>query len=395
MPWTAGDGYLDFPPEEFHARFRRARELMARDGLDALLVTSQCNYIYFTGHSATRTVPHWLWNLSDARPFIAVLPREQEPFLVIHTIADGFVAGCWIDRRKVWAQEPFRAAYLVEALEEFGLTRGTIGCEFGEEQRFGMPLAEFFAVQREVPGLKWVDASRLLWDLRAMKSPAEVGRIRQANTITVRVGDRFVETARSGTTLREAGNLLQRLALDEGADCLPLCLFMVTGPNGNSQYPPATDRALQKGDLFYLDMGAQYMGYTADVNRMIYFGDPPEAVRRYYGIVADLERFLIEQIRPGAVLSQVRAALDDAYRHHGLPLRSFRAGHGIGMQPTEAPSLISTSQVVLQPGMTITVEPGFPTPEGYYFSVEHDMLVTDTGSENLTSAPLELLVVRD
>lgn len=384
---------LDFPRQEFQERYRRAKELMAREGLDALLVTSQRNYIYFTGHTATGTLPYWLWTLSEARPFIAVLPREGEPFMVIHIIGQNLARGCWIDRRKVWADEPFRASYFTDALKEFGLTQGTIGCEFGEEQRFGLPLAEFFAVQKAMPGLKWTDASRLLWDLRALKSRAEVERMREANRITVSTADLFIEQARTGMTARDAGNLLQRLALEHGADYLPLCLFTVTGPNGRAQYPPAIDRPFQNGDLLYLDTGAQHKGYSADVNRMIFFGKPPKAIYDNFEAVANLQRFLIAQIRPGAVLSEVRAALDEEYRRQGLPLRPIRAGHGIGMQPTEAPSINAASTVVLRPGMTITAEPSFVTPDGYQFTVEHDLLVTADGSDNLTDAPLELSVV--
>lgn len=390
---TAPEGYMDFPPEEFHRRYQRAQEAMARQGLDALLVTSQRNYIYFTGHSATHTLPHWFWNLSDARPFAAMLPRDREPFLVIHSIAAAFVEGCWIERRTVWTQEPFQAAHLVEALKEFGLTAGAIGCEFGEEQRLGLPLAAFFAVQEEMPGLQWVDASRLLWDLRMVKSSEEIARIREANRITVQISDRWVAQAHTGMTTRAAGNLLQRMALEEGADYLPLCLFIISGPNGNHRFPPATDRAFQKGDLLYLDIGAQYLGYCADVNRMIHFGSPPEEVRRHFAVLVDLERFLMEHIRPRAHLAQVRAALDNEYRRRGLTPNPHRAGHGIGMQPTEAPSVIGTSEVVLEPGMTITVEPSLQSPSGYRFSLEHDLLVTETGAENLTPALPDLLVV--
>lgn len=390
---TAELSYMDFPPEEFQARYRRAQELMERNGLDALMITSQRNYIYFTGHSATRTVPNWLWNLNDTRPFIAILPRNKQPFLVLHIIAESFSKGCWIQDHKVWAQEPFRAAYLVDALKEFGLTEGVIGCEFGDEQRLGLPLTELFAVQREMPGLQWVDASRLFWDMRIKKSPLEIKCIREANRITVEIGDEWVRQARAGMTGREAGNLLQRLALDAGADYLPLCLMFITGPNGAWEYPPATDRPILKGDLLYLDYGAQYRGYTADVNRMVYFGDPPDLIRQYYDKLAQLERFMMLQIRPGAALKEIRVALDGEFRRLGLPTKPYRAGHGIGMQPTEAPSINMESQVVLEPGMTITIEPAFPTPEGYFFSIEHDMLVTETGGENLTPAPLELLVV--
>ena len=403
------DKYVNFSVKEFHDRYKRTKEYMSKYNMDALMITTERNYIYYTGHTATGTVPHWLWNMTYARPFAAVLPLEKEPFLVYSYVAEDLFSQpyarregayiiseaqspSWIKQRKVYVNEPFTIDYFIDAFKEFGLTKGVIGCEFGIEQRLGLPLNDFIKLQKEFPKIKWVDASNIFWNMRVKKSPAEIERLKEANRITMTISDRLIETAHVGMTTHEAEALLYKWAKDEGADYLGLTLFYVTGPNGGYEYPP-TGRYFQKGDLLYLDLGAQFQGYLADVNRLAHFGKPPDSLVKYNSILVEISKFLMSNILPGERIKDVWLKLQDVYKRHGLPMRPNREGHGIGMQSAEWPSLNAATELILEPNMTITSEPAFPTPEGYYLSIEHTMLVTEHGSESLTNLPFEMQII--
>jgi Xaa-Pro aminopeptidase len=101
-------------------------------------------------------------------------------------------------------------------------------------------------------------------------------------------------------------------------------------------------------------------------------------------------------VRPGAVAKDVdaeaRAVIAQAgfgdFFGHGL-------GHGIGLEVHEAPSLRPTSEVVLQPGNVVTIEPGIYLPGWGGVRIEDDVLVTPDGCEVLTHAPKELTVIFD
>jgi Xaa-Pro aminopeptidase len=107
-----------------------------------------------------------------------------------------------------------------------------------------------------------------------------------------------------------------------------------------------------------------------------------------YGVVLKAQQAAIDTIRPGAVGKDVdavaRAIIADAgfsrFFGHGL-------GHGIGLDVHEAPSLKPISEVVLQPGMIVTVEPGIYLPDFGGVRIEDDVLVTKDGHEVLTSLP--------
>ncbi|MBW7454673.1 M24 family metallopeptidase, partial [Paenibacillus sepulcri] len=68
-------------------------------------------------------------------------------------------------------------------------------------------------------------------------------------------------------------------------------------------------------------------------------------------------------------------------------------GHGLGMEIHEAPRLSKTGNVVLQPGMTVTVEPGIYLPGFGGVRIEDDIVITETGNSLLTSSPKELTIL--
>ena len=75
----------------------------------------------------------------------------------------------------------------------------------------------------------------------------------------------------------------------------------------------------------------------------------------------------------------------------GLPW-SFdcgRAGHGVGLQLTEPPSIATCDDTLLQPGMVVTCEPGYVNEIGC-FDIEENILVTEDGYEILSSGKREL-----
>jgi Xaa-Pro aminopeptidase len=100
-------------------------------------------------------------------------------------------------------------------------------------------------------------------------------------------------------------------------------------------------------------------------------------------------------VTPGRPVSEIAAYCDDAIAGLGIPLTSSvsglagRVGHGLGLSTTEPPSLAFGDPTVLEPGMVVTIEPGFATEFGI-FHVEQNVAVTDKGPDVLSTAPWEL-----
>ena len=180
-PAWDGDGpppLREFEPAEYAARWERARTGMAALGLDALFITSEANYRYLSGH----VTPFWV---SKTRPLFFLLPLHGDPVVFV-TASQVPAVRATSPVADVRAWEGFVAPGLdlvVQALGELGLARGRIGAELGEEQRLGLPYADFLALQQRLPGAAFVDAAPLLWELRRLKSPAEIAYLRRSAQI--------------------------------------------------------------------------------------------------------------------------------------------------------------------------------------------------------------------
>jgi Xaa-Pro aminopeptidase len=215
-------------------------------------------------------------------------------------------------------------------------------------------------------------------------------------------------------------------------------LQAASGPNATNVHFGAGERVLEDGDVIVFDVGAVWEDYTADISRTIpVSGRFSEEQREIYTVVLNSQKAAIRLMKPGALMSDVRAAAEDALidglSELGLVLdkenqsqRRFFIAHGyyhfIGLDIHDVWSEFSRSsgEKVYEPGMVMTMEPGLyfprdrldlvlarlgaspgeaelrafieeirPTYEKYIdigVRIEDDVLITDTGNEVLTAA---------
>ena len=135
-------------------------------------------------------------------------------------------------------------------------------------------------------------------------------------------------------------------------------------------------------------MGARFDGYTADLTRTIWLGDPDPKLIGIYRTVADANLAARLAVRDGVAARDVdraaRAIIADAgYADafvHGV-------GHGVGLDIHEAPSAGARSDDVLATGQSLTIEPGIYLPGWGGVRIEDLGMVTDDGFDRLTQSP--------
>ena len=132
-------------------------------------------------------------------------------------------------------------------------------------------------------------------------------------------------------------------------------------------------------------------GYVADLTRTFVKGEPSEELQKMYDAVLRSQEAGIAVLKPGAKASEVHVACAQALLEAGYEAgeKGFvhSAGHGIGLEVHELPHLGASSQDVLAPGNTVTVEPGLYYPEIGGIRLEDDFLITENGSEQLSRYP--------
>ncbi|MCC6176994.1 MAG: aminopeptidase P family protein [Chloroflexi bacterium] len=352
--------------EEIEARLARARAQMETARLDALFLTDRDNYYYFTGHRSAQ-YEHKM------RPTGIALPLKGDPAAVVYSrdLATNQRATGWQNVRS-YVDVPFPLELMAEMLKDIGLDRkgARIGCELGTNERLGLPVADLSRLRDEfLPGADFMDAAPILRELKLRKSALELALIRRACAISQLAFERTCQQLQPGVTGRQVAEILTIEMLKLGAD--------LTHPGKiNQQY--GLDHVYQRGEALWLDYGAIYRGYNADIARRAVFGPPTDEQKRQHDLIYGICTTLIDAVRPGACASDIARICNQQLRASGHPelVGPKRVGHGIGLLPSEPPSLSLADDTVLEPGMVVTPEPRIDLTKTERLHIEEDVVVS-------------------
>ena len=368
---------------EYAERHQKARALMEKHNLDALMVTEPANLFYFTGAS-------YFGEMSFPRPAVLIIPRQEKSILVTH---DFHLPIAWdgdIRKYPKVGKLPIRAVKRV--FEEIGCTAGRVGAELGREQRMGISYNDFLKLQKGLPAISFVDAADILWQLRMVKSKAEIAILAGACEIQDSIFRKTFEAVETGMTTREIKTLFQRFIIESDADFgwVIVCIgdYDLRQAAGSSQ----PDLRLKKGDLLWVDLGVVMQGYHTDYCRGMVAGGASQAQREKWGRVHEILEAGVDAIVPGIPVAELYRVQAAAAEKLGIDMTTWparRFGHGSGLHTTEPPYISPDDDTILEPGMVLHIEPGCIETDGIYV-LEEQVLVTENGSKVLSHAPWEL-----
>ena len=380
-----------FPDSEFEGRLGRAQALMVRDGLAALLLTTEVELRYFSGFLTQ------FWQ-SPTRPWFLVVPRAGKPVAVIPEIGAEAMARTWVDDIRTWASphpSDDGVSLLAATLSENAGAGGRIGLAMARETHLRMPLADLERLRQALPAAEFADATAILRRLRRVKSEREIAKIAHVCAL---VSDAFSAAPRlffEGQSEIEAFRSFKMECLRRGVDDVPY-LVGGAGPGGYGDIiSPPSERALAAGDVLILDTGSVYDGYFCDFDRNFAFGQADDAVRRAYDVAYRATEAGLQTARPGATCADLFHAMQAVLEAGGaLGNDVGRLGHGLGSQLTEWPSHTAWDETSLEPGMVLTLEPGLGFAPGRVMVHEENIVIRESGPELLTRrAPPELPII--
>jgi Xaa-Pro aminopeptidase len=355
-------------PNEFEHRTQRVASALAGRKLDGLLISSGPNLRYlsgFTGDSGNLLV-------TPLRSILFTDPRYQ------------IQAAQEVTCRVKIAKGPLLAA-VAAAIAKLGLKRigyepARMTCESRQSLESRLPMRASLA-----PAAGWIE------ELRMVKSPAEIDRIRRSVETNSRAFEQAIARVRPGMTEQELAAELEYRMRRLGAEKPAFETIVAAGVRSALPHARPTAARLKPGDLVIVDMGAQQDGYASDMTRMLFLGTPTAKVKRTYRAVLEAQLAAIDAVRPGASTARVDAAARRVL--HGYRLaRAFvhSTGHGLGLEIHEPPRLGKRDKARLQAGMAITIEPGVYLEGFGGIRIEDTVVVTDKGCEVLTPTSKEL-----
>ncbi|OBZ09066.1 peptidase [Bacillus sp. FJAT-27264] len=388
----------------------RARAIMEKENVDALIASSCENFYYLSGHPST-----FMYTLRMSEVALAVMFRDPNRPTVI--IMNEFEAAgvpadlpqcelrtypTWVDvddplgmrgakyegRRPVNHQVQEMFGLLGQVLAEYGVDSGNVAVELS-----AMRYPAVTALREAVPGLQLAEAGPILTELRSLKTPWEIAQLRKSCEYAEIGITQTIKGIRAGHSAKEIADAF-RLALLTHADGFESRFHMISVGDHFAPAHVFDTRPSKPGDLIKFDVGVDVAGYGSDIARTFVLGSPSDTVTRIYGALRAGHDRLLEIIEPGLPMKNAFDEVMPLIRRSGIP--NYNRGHlghsaGLSLAAEEAPFLSPSEETVFRPGMVICLE----TPYYGYgigsIMIEDMVLVTDNGCERLNKLSRDLI----
>ncbi|MDQ0337743.1 Xaa-Pro aminopeptidase [Caldalkalibacillus uzonensis] len=354
-------------------RVQKLRALLAREGLDGLLVTNSFNRRYITGFTGTAGVA--LITGSDA-VFIT-------DFRYVDQARDQ-AQGYTIVKHNGQLEDTIAAEVKKRKIKRLG---------FEQDHLSYRQYTTFNKVLKDV-GFQFIPVSGLVEELRRVKDEQEIEHIRQAVAIVDRTYAHILNVVQPGMTEIEVAHEIEFFMRKQGATSSAFDIIVASGVRSALPHGVASGKIIEKGDFVTLDFGAYYQGYVSDMTRTFAVGEPDPKLKEIYAICLEAQLKGVESIKAGMTGKEADAVCRDYISARGYGDHfGHSTGHGIGLEVHEGPTLSVHGDLPLKPGMVVTVEPGIYLSGVGGVRIEDDVLITEQGNEILTQSPKELIII--
>ena len=267
-------------------------------------------------------------------------------------------------------------------------------------------------LREKFPQVEVRDCTRLVWDLRKIKSAAELEVMRQAGRIGVKAHVAVIQSTRPGVTEKALAALFEFVSKKEGARDLAYPSIIMSAKNHAYGHYHVYDRTLRAGDFIILDAGPDYQDYHVDISTSFpASGTFTPRQKELYEVALAVHETCQANYRPGITLGQVGQKVAAMLKERGLErfAGQFRGivrlggyNHSIGLATHDVIGTFAGAEEVLAPGFVFACDIQlFSLDEEIGIRIEDTVAITGNGYENLspgaprTVAEIEALMKKD
>ena len=365
----------------FADRLERARELMAEQGVDVLLLSVGADLPYFCGYEA----------MPLERLTMLVVPRDGAATLVVPRLeAPRVVERPDVFGIKPWDETEDPVAIVAELAGSAAVA--TVG-----DQMWSRFLVE---LMRAMPQAQWRRGSEVTAPIRSVKTAGEIERLRAAGAAVDRIAGRLQrgEIELVGRTEAEVSAELGRQIVAEGHDRVNFAI-VAAGANAASPHHEPGPRVIGAGEVVLCDFGGTMVGgdgvgYCSDITRCVYTGEPPAEFRELYEVLFEAQAAGVAAAAVGTPAQDVDRAARSVIAAAGYgDYFVHRTGHGIGTEAHEDPYIVEGNDRPLAAGNAFSVEPGIYVPGRWGARLEDIVAASPDGPDSLNRADHDLAVV--
>jgi Xaa-Pro aminopeptidase len=359
--------------------------LMEAAGLDILVATSKHNVQYLLG--AERAI---FFDYMDALGVSRYLPvviypkgAPDKAAYIGHRLEthQRAVAPLWVPQVRTEGNGSVDAILkAVGLIKDAGVPMKRVGVEMPF-----LPMDAGRALSDALPDSEIKDAVLVLERLRAVKSPAELARLKKASELVIQSMIEVIENHGPGTTKQQLSDALRIAEVKRGLTfeyCLLAC--------GSSHNRAPSAQRWESGDVLSLDSGGNYHGYIGDLARMAVLGEPDSELKDLLAEIEAIQRAAFAAVRPGAMGGEIYVSAERELARSSQRACTEFLAHGMGLVSHEAPRLTAKGPIPyddpdarrpLEPGMVVSIETTMKHPRRGFIKLEDTVAVTATGHE--------------
>lgn len=359
---------------DYTSRWNRARELLLKHEIDAMVISPSQDLEYFTGLKPKYMGWTAFFIVTKDHFYFVVSGVERQMYM--KTIAGN--AECI-----GWNRGESRISKVVDVIKD--CSRVAIGTN--------LPAGYLLELQASLPDTDWENASQIMDQLRVVKDPQEIEILREAQQKAEAALYRVFGEGIEGLTEHQVSDKIMRYRMQLGFDSCGAGI-VAAGPGTAEPHHFNSDRVIQDGDVVMVDIGGIYKGYSADITRTVVVNRVPDGFQEIYDLCLAAHLAAVEGAYPNMPCEEMdqlaRKVISDGgygqFYDHSL-------GHGTGLSLHELPTINTGISAPIAVGTVFTVEPGIYLEGKYGVRIEDLLVMTDHGAESFNLSSKELTIV--
>jgi Xaa-Pro dipeptidase len=382
---------------ESRARIARLQAELSAKGIDGALVIYAIDIYYFTG---TR------------QNALLYVPTSGEPVLLVRKSLTRAKTEAGVDDIRPFPSSKELPQLIGPEVKKVGLTFDVL------------PVQQYNFYAKIFAGCEFVDISGINRDLRSVKSPWELERMRESGRRTCAIfpeirkvlveGMREIDLAAEiESRIRKAGGeglirmrafnqeLFMGLTVSGGSGASPGFFDGAATGYGLSAASPygASLAEITANSPIMADYAGVFNGYIVDMTRVFCIGHLSERLLHAFSTSLSIQAFIAENLKPGAICEELflesaamaaKAGLGEFFM--GAPGENAKfVGHAVGLELDEFPVIAQGFKAPLQAGQTLAIEPKFVIPGEGVIGIENVFAVAENGGDKITDYPDDII----
>ena len=364
-------------------RLERAQARMRDKGIDAYMILTHDDYIYFFGED--RFQPR------------AIVPAMGLPIVITFFGEEDEVRkSLGVEDVKVFGTVGQQIKDVVGVMREMAGNKESM--TVGVQMWFSTPAFLLNMFQRANPMVKVVDIAQVMDEMRMIKDESEVELMKRAAQVAKIGIETAASTLKPGISENEVGGEIEYAMRKAGGQGVATPVFVNSGVRSGWLHGTATDKTVETGDLVVVDVVPRYRGYCANLSRTFVVGPPNAKQLDMLQTYQKAQAAAIDTLRPGVRNRELDAAAQAVFANAGYG-DSYVSGisHSIGLDFEEMPRPTihpADSRIELRNGMVVTIGHSvLSVPDAGGVRIEDTFHLKNDRSERLTDCdiPFEIL----